>query len=336
MTPTKIRTLEITDTAPGTIAAYWLHIINDDIGEPVRIPILVARGRRPGPVLGLTAAIHGNELNGIPVIQHLFENLDIDHLCGTLVGVLVVNVPGLKRRQRVFNDGVDLNRIAPGKVDGNTSQVYIHRVVDRILSRFDVHIDLHTASAGRVNSYYIRADMSDPETSALAKLQNAEIIVDNKAGDATLRGAASERGIKSITVELRDPGVFQRGVIQESLIGIRNVIHYLKMLPGPLLCPVKQTVLCSGSYWLFTDEGGILRVLPRVAEHVQKGQLVAEVRTIFGELTKQYFAPEAGIVVGRSIDPLNQTGSRILHLGREPRQIPCLLDEDGAPPTPAS
>ncbi len=328
MTPQKIRILDIADTDPGTIAAYWLHIINDDIGEPVRIPILVARGRREGPVLGLTAAIHGNELNGIPVIQHLFENLDLEQLCGTLVGVLVVNVPGLKRRQRAFNDGVDLNRIAPGKADGNTSQVYIHRVVDRILSKFDYHIDLHTASSGRINSFYIRADMGDEETAKLAKLQNAEIIVDNKAGDTTLRGAASAHGLKSITVELRDPGVFQRGVVRDSLVGIRNVIHYLKMLPGPLLCPMKQTILCSRSYWLYTDEGGILRVLPNVVDFVKQGQLIAEVRTIFGEVTKQYFAPEDGVIVGRSVDPLNQTGSRILHLGSEPRRIACLLDEE--------
>jgi len=328
MTPRTVRVLDIADTTPNTIASYWLHIINNDLGEAVRIPILVARGRREGPVLGLTAAIHGNELNGIPVIQHLFENLDLDNLCGTIVGVLVVNVPGLERRQRVFNDGADLNRIAPGRADGNTSQLYIHRIIDRILSKFDYHIDLHTASAGRVNSYYIRADMADPETASLAKLQNAEIIVDNPPGDGTLRGAASDHGIKSITVELRDPGVFQGGVIRDSLVGIRNVIHHLKMLPGPLLCPIKQTTLCSRSYWLYTDEGGILRVLPKITERVQKGQLVAEVRTIFGELTKQYFAPEDGIVVGRSVDPLNQTGSRILHLGTNPRTIACLLDED--------
>lgn len=331
MTAKSIRVLDIADTAPGTIAAYWLHIINDDIGEAVRIPILVARGRHDGPVLGLTAAIHGNELNGIPVIQYLFENLDVAELHGTVVGALVLNVPGLERRQREFNDGIDLNRIAPGKPDGNVSQVYIHRVIDRILSKFEYHIDLHTASSGRVNSYYIRADMSDEETSKLAKLQNAQIIVDNKAGDSTLRGAASDLGIKSITVELRDPGVFQRVVVQDSLVGIHNVIYYLGMLSGPLLCPVKQTILCSGSYWLYTDEGGILRVLPDVVDRVAKGDVIAEVRTIFGEVTKRYHAPEDGVVVGRSVDPLNQTGSRILHLGREPREIPCLLDEDDAP-----
>ena len=67
-----ITELNIEQTPPGTIGEYWLHIINNGIGEPVRLPILVARGVEDGPVLGLTAAIHGNELNGIPVIQKLF------------------------------------------------------------------------------------------------------------------------------------------------------------------------------------------------------------------------------------------------------------------------
>ena len=323
-----VKSLDLSQIPRGTVARLWLHLINDGIGAPVRIPLIVARGAHDGPVLGITAAIHGNELNGIPVIQHLFHNdLRVDKMRGTVVGALVINVPGLLRRQRDFNDGVDLNRIAPGKANGTESAVYVHRVVDRIIRHFDYHLDLHTASTGRVNSFYVRADMSSDEAAKLAKLQNAQIIVDNKAGDGTLRGAASDLGIKSITIELRDPHIMQHGVVEDSLIGIRNVLHYLRLQVGPLLCPMKQTVLCQGSYWMYTDEGGILSVLPRVAERVAKGQLIAEVRDIFGDVTREYHAPEDGIVVGRSVDPINQTGSRILHLGTNPVEIPCLIDE---------
>lgn len=325
-TPSTIHDLDIGETPNGTIRHYWLHIINNSIGEPIRLPIMVARGHHDGPVLGLTAAIHGNELNGIPVIQRLFRNLDVKTLRGTIVGVPVVNIPGLIRYQRYFNDGVDLNRIAPGKPNGNISQVYIHRVVERVIKHFQYHIDLHTASSGRVNSFYVRADMSCQETAKLAKLQNSQIIVDNKAGDGTLRGAAEDLGIKSITVELRDPHIFQRGVVEDSLVGIRNVLNFLGMQEGPLLCPIEKTILCDGSYWLFTDEGGLLNVLPNIVDWVKKGDLVAEVTTLFGEVTKRYYAPADGVVVGRSVDPLNQTGSRIIHLGSNPIEIPSLID----------
>jgi hypothetical protein len=322
-----IHHIDLACTPPGTVGRYWLHIVNNRIGEPIRIPLLVARGRREGPVFGVTAAIHGNELNGIPIIQEMVAQLDVEALRGTFVGALVVNVPGLMREQRAFDDGQDLNRIAPGKADGNTSEVYIHRIIERIIKVFDVHIDLHTASFGRVNSHYVRADMHDERTSRLARLQNPQIIVHNSPNDTTLRGAAHHLGIASVTVELRDPHIFQRAVVEDGLQGIRNAMVDLGMLEGSILCPVAQTIVCTHSKWLYTDEGGILWVHPEVATSVSSGDLVAEVRTIFGDVTKQYHSPDDGVIVGRSVNPLNQTGSRILHLGLEPKSVPCVLDE---------
>jgi predicted deacylase len=316
-----IRELNLLDTEPGTIGHYWMHIVNNAIGEPIRIPLMVARGRTDGPVLGVTAAIHGNELNGIPVIQRMFAELPIDELRGTVVGALVLNVPGLIREQRVFNDGQDLNRIAPGRPDGTTSQVYVHRIIQRLIRHFDVFVDLHTASFGRVNSHYVRANMGDADTARLAQLMNPEIIVNDDPNETNLRGAASELGIRSVTVELRDPHVFQNAVVADGLIGLRNAMVDLGMIGGEITPPSETITLCERSYWMYTDEGGILWVYPEVAAGVRAGELVAEVRTIFGEATARYHAPEAAIVVGRSVNPLNQTGSRIVHLGVGPTSL---------------
>lgn len=323
--PGHIHELDLQTIPAGTLSENWLHVINNGIGEPIRIPILVAKGRQEGPVLGLTAAIHGNELNGIPVIQRLFSQLNLEELSGTVVGVLAANVPALLLEQRKFNDGVDLNRIAPGKPNGDVSQIYINRLVHRILKPFQYLIDLHTASFGRINSWYIRADMQCEQTSRLARLQNPDIILHNPPNDNTFRGAAAHNGIYAITLELKDPHVFQFDVIEEALTGLYNVLYDLKMLDGHIVCPVENTILCDSSYWMYTDEGGILEVYPRVGQLVQPGEIVAEVKTIFGKITKTYRASDAGIVIGKSVNPVNQTGSRILHLGLNPREIPCLV-----------
>lgn len=317
MTAQLIKRLDISQAPIGKISYYWLHITNNKFGEPVRIPIMVARGKKDGPVLGVTAAMHGNELNGIPVIQQLFKNLDINDLSGTLVGVLVMNVPGLLLEQRDFNEGTDLNRITPGRADGNRAQVYAYRLVDRILAQFNYLIDLHTASFGRINSFYIRADMQEPITAEMARLQNADIILHNPGNDGTFRGTAEDMGIHSITVELKDPHVFQWDVIEDGLIGIRNVMYYLNMLSGEVIPAISPTIVCQSSKWIYTDEGGILQVFPDVCKQLKKGDKIAEVRSIFGEVTKEYFAPYDGIVIGRSINPLNQTGSRIIHFGKD-------------------
>ncbi|MBK7477922.1 MAG: succinylglutamate desuccinylase/aspartoacylase family protein [Haliscomenobacter sp.] len=313
--------LRIQDTPPGTIGEYWLNLVHNGIGEPINIPFMVARGKEEGPIVGLTAAIHGNELNGIALIQKLFRDLDPTVLKGSVVGVLVLNVPGLLLEKRQFNDGSDLNRIAPGRPDGNVSQVYIHRLVQKILPEFEYLIDLHTASFGRVNSWYIRADMNAPKTARMARLQNPEILLHNKANDGTFRGAASAMGIEAITLELRDPHIFQQNVIAEALVGIRNVLYDLGMLEGAIQMHEKPTLLCESSYWIYTDEGGILEVFPSVGSFVQKGALIAEVRNIFGQLHRQYVAPEYGVVIGKGIDPISPTGGRILHLGIRPKYL---------------
>jgi len=126
-----ILNFELTATPPGTIRRYWLRVASNGFGNPMRIPLLVARGVEEGPTLGITAALHGDELNGIPVIQRLFSDLDPATMRGTIVGAPVINIPGFHRQTRSFSDGKDLNHIMPGDPDGNASSIYAHRIVDR-------------------------------------------------------------------------------------------------------------------------------------------------------------------------------------------------------------
>jgi len=310
-----VREIDFQAVPKGAISRFWLHLVTDGLGTPVSLPILVARGTTDGPILGLTAAVHGNELNGIPVIQRIFKEIDIHHLRGTIVGIPVVNIPSLLRKKRRFLDGTDLNHIMPGKEDGNVSQVYVWRFIHQVVRQFDYLMDLHTASFGRINSYYIRADMQDEVTRQMALLQNAQIIVHNPPSDGTLRGAAEELGIPAITLEVGNPNTFQKGLIREGLTGIHNLLSDLKMTDGTIEPPDTESVLCKKSYWIYTDTGGILTVLPPVTSQVQKGEVIAVMRNVFGDITKEYTAPENGIVIGKSTSPINQSGGRILHLG---------------------
>lgn len=307
--------LDLSAAPAGQITRFWLRLVRDGLGLPVHIPVIVARGREDGPVVGITAAVHGNELNGIPVIQRLFREIDSGQLRGMVVGVPVINVPSFLRKKRRFPDGTDLNHIMPGKPDGNVSQVYAWRIVDRLIRKFDYLIDLHTASTGRINSYYIRADMSDPTVREMALLQGAQIIVHNPPNDGTLRGTANALSIPAITLEVGNPSTFQKGMIRDGLTGIHNLLGYLDMTNAPVEQLSENTVRCRSSYWIYTDTGGIMTVHPKIVETVEKGQVIATLRNIFGDVMREYTAPEAGIVIGKSVSPINQTGGRILHLG---------------------
>jgi hypothetical protein len=310
-----INELQFDNLKRGTISHYWLEIVRDGMGVPVNLPVIVAAGKQDGPVLGLTAAIHGNELNGILVVQQLFKEIDINNLKGIIVGIPVANVPSLLRKTRRFLDGTDLNHIMPGKPEGNVSQTYAWRLIDKLVKKFNYLVDLHTASFGRINCFYVRADMTDPITRQMAVLQNSQIILHNPPSDGTLRGAADQLGIKSITVEIGNPHLFQRGLIRDGLEGILNLLSFIGMSDVPVVKPTQPSVICRTSKWLFSDEGGLLSVIPELASLVREGQTIATLHNVFGDLIKKYTAPEDGIVIGKEVNPVNQTGGRMMHLG---------------------
>ncbi len=316
----EVDTLDLKPLAAGKMHTLALKLLTDGLGSPVYIPVLVCKGAQDGPVLGLTAAVHGNELNGLDVIHTLFnEILTPETQTGTVVGIPGVNVPSLLTQERFFIDGMDLNRLFPGKPNGNRSEIYANRFVTRALPQLDYLIDLHTASFGRINSLYIRANLKHEETREISELLNAEILVHNEAKDGTLRDAAEDLyDIKAITLEVGNPITFQERIVQRSLNGIRRVMHHLGMqgLPAEFAAPDgPEAVYCKRSYWIYTDEGGVLEVYPRLCQHVKKGEHIANLRDLYGRSIKDYYAPEDGVVVGKSVNPLGPAGARILHLG---------------------
>lgn len=313
-TPRPTEALALGELEPG-VHRLALTLIEDGAATPVRVPLVVVRGARPGPVVGLTAAVHGNELNGIPTIHRLFKRLDFAEVRGTVVGATIVNVPGYLRYDRLFPDDRDLNRIFPGKANGNESDVYAHRLVERLIAHFDVLLDLHTASFGRVNSYYVRADMSDPRTATMARTLGAEIIVHNQGADGTLRACAAARGIAALTVEIGDPQVIDRGKVKESRVGLRDVLEELDVVDADGERAHRRALECDRSRWLYTDTGGILEVLPKLADEVEAGAPIAHLLDPWGQRVRTYRAPESGVVIGRSTNPVAPTGARILHLG---------------------
>ncbi len=293
-----------------------LHIVSDGIGNPISIPIMVARGLKPGPTFGLIAAIHGNEINGLPVIQRVLNKIDPTKLSGTIIGVLVANVPGFLLKQRKFNDQIDLNHIMPGNKHGNRSEIYAYRILRKVVSHCDYLIDLHTASFGRINSYYVRADLENDQIRDIALLQNADLILQNKGSPGTLRRAATDRGIPTITVELRDPHRIQKDVVTESVKGVYNALISLSMIKGKIRSNVTLAIICPSSQWVYTDTGGLLEVVVQLRDIVEPGQTIAYTKNIFGEIIREYEAPYRGIIIGRSIEPVSQTGSRIIHIGK--------------------
>ncbi|KAJ3226896.1 hypothetical protein HDU81_007013 [Chytriomyces hyalinus] len=345
--------LVIEEFPMGKISTVWINMVKQGLCEWVRVPVIVARGAQEGPVLGITAVVHGNELNGVPCIHRVITDINVHKLNGTVVAVPCVNVPGYLRFTREFSDGKDLNRLFPGSETGTASQIYAHAILNKIVTHFDYLIDLHTASFGRVNSYYVRADLNDPVSAALAKLQQPQIILHNSGQDGTMRSACSARGIKAITVEIGNPQLFQNQYVHWSYMGVMRILTYLGMFPpleaeqpisndddvwmDPEILATRaanaskeeknggdkpilyhqppNTIICSKGFWIYSKTGGVLEVYPAVNTVIRKGDLIARIKNIFGNIVDEIFSPSSGVTIGRSSNPVAMAGDRVLHLG---------------------
>ena len=306
---------------PNQTKQFWLILIDDGFSQPVSVPVLIAKGKYPGPILGLTAAIHGNELNGIKVIQKLFEDINTEELHGTIIAIPGLNNLSIQQDKRLFIDDDDLNRNFPGKANGNNSQQYVYQINKKIISKIEYLIDMHTASFGRVNSLYVRADMNDEKMKNMALLQDADIVLNSKGPSAgvaseggTIRDEAMSQGIPSITIEYGNPQVYQSDMIERGVIGVKNVMSWLKMQNFEV-SKREIAVRCKKSYWIYVDKGGLLEVPVELNQMVEKGEVIGILRNPFGDIIKEYTCPEKGIVIGKSTNPVNTNGGRIIHLG---------------------
>jgi predicted deacylase len=319
-----IQTLDLENIPNGKVNKYYLHLINNGLGQPVYVPIIVAKGMEDGPTLAMVAAIHGNELNGIPIIQNIFKNIDPTKLKGILIGVPGLNVVSIDRDRRRFVDEEDLNRNFPGKEKGNRSQQYVYKIKEKILPHFDYLVDMHTASFGRLNSLYVRADLRNDTIAQMAHLQDCDIILNSKGvpstGDdlpmlRTFRAEAMIQGIPTITVEYGNPQVYQKDMIERGEQGMQNIMSWLKMIETPIEVFSKKPIACKKSFWIYVDVGGLLEIPVELNQVIKKGDLIGVVRNPFGDILKKYYSPEDGVVIGKSSNPINMDGGRIIHLG---------------------
>lgn len=313
--PNIVSKLELEAYGPG-IHRVRVVLTENATGNETLVPVFVVRAAEPGPVVGITAVIHGNELNGIPIVHRLMASRPLSQLIkGTVIAVPIVNIPGYLQLRREFEDNQDLNRIMPGKPNGNAGQLYAYRFLDRIASHFEYLLDLHTASAGRANSFYVRADMTRPVTAKLARLISPQIILHNEGGDGTLRAALEARGAHALTVEVGDPQRFQRSLVRSARLGIQEVLEHLGMIPDLEDPDAGEPIECRRSYWMYTDRGGFLESHVDLGQKVSSGDLLAQLRNVWGDIVREYRAPEDGVVVGKSTNPAARAGSRIVHMG---------------------
>lgn len=319
-----IEAIDLTDIPAGKRTEYSLHLLDGALGS-ISVPLIAIKGANDGPVLGVTAAIHGDELNSIGVMHEVIKQLDPSNMNGSILFFPVLNPEGFLLNTRTDRMGNDLNRIFPGNPNGDVGQQHVAAIKEKILPQFDFMVDMHTASFGHLNTFYVRADMADDTLRKMAVLQFPDILLDNagipSAGTAasakTMRAEAILMGVKAITVEYGNPQVIQEEMVARGTVGLLRLIDWLGIQTFSLPQPLLESKICSKSYWIYTEAGGLLEVTVDLGDRVKKGDIIGRLVDVYGNFIKTYTAPEDGIVIGKSANPVVGSGGRIVHLGIE-------------------
>ena len=300
--------------APGEQASLSLPVADLYTGTSLSMPVRVINGRREGPVLFVSAAIHGDELNGVEIIRRLLKRRALKSLRGTLLAVPVVNVHGFLDQSRYLPDRRDLNRSFPGSPRGSIAARMAHTFVSEIVARADCGIDLHTGAINRSNLPQVRGNLDDAQTLELARAFNTPVIIDSKIRDGSLRECAAGRGLPILVYEAGEALRFDEVSIRAGLRGVLKVMRHLGMLPPARRAKNIDPVIADATSWVRAPASGIVTRKAGLGARVIAGERLATVGDPLGEEDTKVSAPFDGIVIGRSTLPLAHEGDALFHV----------------------
>lgn len=315
---------------PGTMKRMRLSLGQGFSGDAKNIPVIVVHGHRPGPVICLTGAVHGDELNGVEVIRRVMDSLDPDTLIGTVVAMPVVNLFGYTQGSRYLPDRRDLNRHFPGSRHGSVAARIARAVFDDVVAHCSGLVDFHTGSFKRSNMPQVRADLTNDKVLAFSRGFGATPVLQSKGAAGMLRTAATQAGIAALTFEIGAPGRLQGEDIAVAEVAVGYLLHHQGMSEQAQVAADPPPVFYD-SFWVRANHGGLLYAHVSLGERVSRNQVLGQVIDPLKNTVDDIKAPKEGRVLGMSVNQLVLPGYAVFHLGMENQDMDvgsdCLLQE---------
>jgi len=284
---------------------------------PVTMSVHVVHGRRPGPALFVSAAIHGDEVIGVEIVRRLLRTKGLGTLKGTLIAVPIVNAFGFLNHSRYLPDRRDLNRTFPGTPQGSLAGRLAYLFLNEVVARCDAGIDLHSAASHRSNLPQIRVSEGNGKAMELARAFGAPVILTSKLREGSLRQAAADKGIDVLVYEAGESLRFDELSARSGLTGILRVMRHLGMIPSKRIAkPKAAPIRSSSSTWVRAPAGGLFRTFKSNGETVAEGDVLGMISGPFGEVETEVIAPVEGLVIGRTNLPVVNEGDGLFHIAR--------------------
>jgi len=317
--PFEIRGISID---PGTRRTVNIPVSVLSDHTPVTMSVQVVHGRRPGPTLFVSAAIHGDEIIGVEILRRLLRARPLERLRGTLLAIPVVNSFGFLNRSRYLPDRRDLNRSFPGFAKGSLAGRLAHIFMKEIVERSDFGIDLHSAAVNRINLPQIRVSPSQPQTMERAKAFGAPLILTSKIREGSLRSAAMEHDIDVMVCEAGEALRFDEFSVRTGVAGILRVMRDMEMVASKGVPRLRvPSIRSTSSYWLRAPVGGMMRSYKTIGEEVASGTVLGAISDPFGESDVEVVAEDAGLLIGRTNLPVVNEGDAVFHIARISKNV---------------
>jgi predicted deacylase len=304
--------------ALGERVRMELPVVNLYTSQSVSLPLVVQRGKEPGPTLFVSAALHGDEIIGVEIIRRVLRMPALADLKGTLLAIPIVNTLAFLHQSRYLPDRRDLNRSFPGSKSGSLAARLANLFLKEIVDRSDFGIDLHTGAIHRPNMPQIRGDLSNPETLRLCRAFGIPLLLNSEPTEGTLREYTTKKGVPVVLYESSEALRFDEVCIRIGVQGVLNVLYEVGMLERPkgTRKPMEEPVIAKSSTWARSPSSGVLRSAVALGDVVNEGQRLGIVGDPLSENEEPVESPATGVVIGRINLPLVHEGDALFHIAR--------------------
>jgi len=306
-------------------------LVEEGIDAGSFIPITIIYGQKPGPVLTLSAGVHGTEYVPVIALQRILKEIDPAELSGILVLVQIANIPSFLGRAAYYSpvDQKNPNRVFPGKADGTFSERLTCTLSNEIFGKSDYYIDLHGGEFNESLLNYLYFTYGCPDTEICRKSKKLAHAMGNKylipydyssippdsLPSQYSDNEAMRQGVPAIVVEFGDMGVVDSEILEFAVKGIKNVMKTIGMLEGEPFVVENPTYILD-EYVLLSDSDGIFYSLVDKGAHVKKDELLGYVTDYWGNRIQEFRTPISGIVVLTLIAPAVNKGEQVIKVAK--------------------
>lgn len=297
----------------GQKAKIDLRIAKLPTHTTIDLPVYIYRGEADGPVLLITAGLHGDELNGVEIIRRLIVSREVIPSVGTIMLIPIVNIYGFLNNSRLMPDGRDLNRSFPGTRDGSLAGRIAYTLMNVVMPHVNYGIDFHT---GGVNTNYpqIRCTFDVHRNIELAKAFAPPFIINSRLREGSFRREAQLAGKTILVYEGGESLRFDELVIKEGIEGVKRLMSYLGM-KNSVFINNRETIVFKDTSWVRANYSGLYRPLISYGDKVSKRQTIATITDPYGEIEYKLPSRHKGYVLGVKTLPIVNRGDALIHIG---------------------